>query len=62
MRPDMLMQTVYDEPEERQDRTLVPVHVDMAGFDPVWVSVSTEEAWDALQVKETEGATPLEAP
>jgi len=45
----MLMQTVYDEPEERQDRTLVPVHVDMAGFDPVWVSVSTEEAWDAIQ-------------
>ncbi len=35
-------------------------HVDCAGFDPVWFSTTTEDGY-AIQIKETKGASALEA-
>lgn len=51
------MNTSFDDPPEE---IKIPVHVDMAGWDPVWVSVSTEEAY-ALQ-EDNEREEPREVP
>ena len=52
------MNTDYEDPPEE---IRIPVHVDMAGYDPVWVTVTTEDAY-ALSLGETAKVHVLETP
>ncbi len=52
------MNVDFDDPAKKSK---IPVHVDMAGLDPVWVTVTTEDAY-ALSLREAAQVHVLETP